>query len=365
MKKSLIALAALATVATAAQAQSSVTLYGIMDAGVVKSTASGGQGSETELFSGGSASSRFGLRGTEDLGGGLNAGFVLEADVSTATGVAGGTTYNGTTAASGTLFSRQAFMNIGSKDVGTVSLGRFNRLDYSLAAAYDAFGGGNIVGLVRSGYLGQKDYYNMTPSDRPDARYSQAIQYVSPTFNGLTLQLQRAMGGAAGSSSASSASAYALTYTYGNLSAAVSLHDDKTSTGTDRSKTKGYFAAYDFGVAKVMIADMEKTIAGSDTKPRLTFVGVTAPVNAKIKVMATAGSIKDSQNNASTAVAGANADVWGVGFDYAFSKRTSAYIHHGSVNNNSLSVNYVSSALQPGAAGRDAKSTGVGIRHSF
>jgi predicted porin len=359
MKKSLIALAALATVATAAQAQSSVTLYGIIDNAITKSTGSGGQGSETELMSGGSASSRLGFRGTEDLGGGLSAGFTLEGDVATSTGVAGGTTYNGTTSASGTLFSRQAFMNIGSKDLGTVSLGRFNRLDYSLAAAYDAFGGGNIVGLVRSGYLGGAAY-NMTPSDRVDARYSQAIQYVSPSYNGLTLQLQRAMGGAAGSSSSSSANAYAVTYANGPLSAAVSFHDDKTSTGTDRSKTTGYFAAYDFGLAKLTVADMEKKIDGSSTKPKLTFVGVIVPVNAKVKVMATGGTVKDSQNTA-----GANADVFGLGIDYAFSKRTSAYAHHGSVNNNALSVNYVSSTYTPGAAGRDAKTTAVGIRHSF
>jgi len=181
MKKSLIALAALATVATAAQAQSSVTLYGIIDTALVKSTATGGQGSETEVFSGGSASSRLGFKGTEDLGGGLNAGFTLEADVSSVTGLAGGTTYNGTTAGTtnGTLFSRLSFISLGSNQAGTVSLGRVNRLDYTLAGAYDAFGGGNIVGLVRSGYLGNASVYNMTPSDRIDARYSQAVQYVS------------------------------------------------------------------------------------------------------------------------------------------------------------------------------------------
>jgi len=74
MKKSLIALAALATVATAAQAQSSVTLYGVVDMGVMSSKTDG-SANVLAAQSGALATSRFGLRGTEDLGGGLKASF--------------------------------------------------------------------------------------------------------------------------------------------------------------------------------------------------------------------------------------------------------------------------------------------------
>ena len=73
MKKTLIALAALA--ATASFAQSTVTLYGVVDAAYAKGT--GSVSDKTQLKSGGYSSSRFGVRGTEDLGGGLKASFWL------------------------------------------------------------------------------------------------------------------------------------------------------------------------------------------------------------------------------------------------------------------------------------------------
>jgi predicted porin len=85
MKKSLFAIAAVTAFAGAAQAQSSVTVYGIMDAGyatVTNTTAAGG--TTTGLQSGGLAASRLGFRGTEDLGGGLRAGFVMESEMNTA-----------------------------------------------------------------------------------------------------------------------------------------------------------------------------------------------------------------------------------------------------------------------------------------
>jgi predicted porin len=360
MKKSLIALAALATVATAAQAQSSVSIYGIMDAGIARSSGSTA-GTETELFSGGLSSSRIGFRGNEDLGGGLSAGFVLESDIAAGTGVAGGTTYTGTTAgaSNGTLFSRLSFVNLASKNLGTLTMGRVNRLDYTAAATYDAFGGGNIVGLVRSGYLGNASVYNMTPADRVDARYTNAVQYTSPTYNGLTLSYQRAVGGQAGDSGKQSADGYALNFVSGKLSLAATYQDDKSSTGADTSETTGLFGAYDFGVAKITVANMEKEKASNGLKTKITYIGAIIPVNANINLLATVGKNKNALE-----VSGAEADVYGLGATYAFSKRTVGYVQHGSVSNNSVSYNYVSSAYTP-AAGKDARTTAVGIRHTF
>ena len=89
MKKSLIALAALATVATAAQAQSSVTLYGIVDMGIMSSKTDGA-GNVLAAQSGALSTSRWGVRGTEDLGGGLTAAFNLESEIAADAGTAGG-----------------------------------------------------------------------------------------------------------------------------------------------------------------------------------------------------------------------------------------------------------------------------------
>jgi len=127
MKKSLLALAALGAFAGAAQAQSSVTLYGVVDAnieyvnhvGAVPTAANGfnpGPGNNVyRLNSGGLSGSRWGLRGTEDLGSGLKAVFVLES------GFSGD---NGTLQQSGRLFGRQAYVGVQSTSVGQVSLGR-------------------------------------------------------------------------------------------------------------------------------------------------------------------------------------------------------------------------------------------------
>src|SRR3981189_1533430 len=100
MKKSLLALAALGTVAGAAQAQSSVTLYGIVDAGFVYTNSSAGQ----KLYStsaGNLRGDRWGLRGTEDLGGGLKALFVLEN---------GFNAFSGKLGQGGDEFGRQAYV---------------------------------------------------------------------------------------------------------------------------------------------------------------------------------------------------------------------------------------------------------------
>ena len=87
MKKSLIALAALATVATAAQAQSSVAVYGLLDAGVSSNFTANSSGQTlTAAANGILATSRLGFRGTEDLGGGLKANFNLESGLNPMTG---------------------------------------------------------------------------------------------------------------------------------------------------------------------------------------------------------------------------------------------------------------------------------------
>lgn len=359
MKKSLIALAALATVATAAQAQSSVTMYGIMDGAVVKASGAAA-GSQTAFASGGASSSRLGFRGTEDLGGGLSASFNLEAELNIATGAAGSTSYYGTTSAS-VLFNRAAFVGLGSKELGTLTLGRQNRVDYAYTASFDAFSGGNIVGLVRSGYLGSTANPNAAPSTHPDARYSNAVQYVSPSFNGLTLTFQAKVGGEAGDKDKASATGYGVRYVLGNLDLAASYHDDKTNTGTDSSETTGLYAAYNFGVAKVTVVNLKKKIANSAIEPTVTFVGAVVPVNNQITVLATAGKIDDAQN-----IANAKTDVFGLGVNYAFTKRTTAYIHHGTASNTgSTNNNYVSNLATAPAGGADHKVTGVGIRHTF
>lgn len=128
MKKPLIIAAAAASFSTVAYAQSSVTLYGVLDAGVTYQSNVGGN----SLWSMGSGidQSRFGLRGSEDLGGGLKAIFVLES------GFGSG---NGRFANNGGMFNRQAFAGL-SGNYGTVSLGRQYDSTYDYLAPLSAAG---------------------------------------------------------------------------------------------------------------------------------------------------------------------------------------------------------------------------------
>ena len=164
MKKSLIALAVLAA-SGAAMAQSSVTLYGIADAYVGSSkTEVGGVGQrQTAVNTSGVNGSRWGLKGSEDLGGGMKAIFTLESGFSLDTGAS---------AQNGTLFSRQALVGLQS-DFGTVSLGRqysaYDNLQGGTNNNYDAFtfnarngsgaSGGGVAanGPILVGYAYQQD----------------------------------------------------------------------------------------------------------------------------------------------------------------------------------------------------------------
>lgn len=176
-KKSLLAVAVLGTAAGFACA-ADVTLYGVADAGLIytndKTTHTDGTATEKKhsfgLDSGVSSGSRFGLKGTEDLGNGLKVGFKLEN---------GFNTDDGTLGNNGRLFGREASLTV-SGDFGALSMGRMGGVG-SAAGTYnlftvtaDAFDGGNnaINGLINTG------------------RYDNMLTYQTPKFAGLQATFQ-------------------------------------------------------------------------------------------------------------------------------------------------------------------------------
>src|SRR6202045_1088271 len=178
MKKSLLALAALGTFAGVAHAQSSVTLYGIVDAGFVYNNNSGGH----KLYAtsaGNLQGDRWGLRGTEDLGGGLKALFVLEN---------GFNAFNGTLGQKGDEFGRQAYVGLSSQ-FGTVTLGR----QYDSVVDYT---GALEVGSQWASFYGAHpgDLDNMNNSNR----VNNAIKYASANYSGITFGGLYSLGGVAG-----------------------------------------------------------------------------------------------------------------------------------------------------------------------
>ncbi|KVW82958.1 porin [Burkholderia ubonensis] len=178
MKKSLLALVALGAFAGAAHAQSSVTLYGIIDEGFIFNNNAKGK-HLYGLSSGVLQGSRWGLRGTEDLGGGLKAVFVLENgfDVNT-----------GGLKQGGLEFGRQAYVGLGS-GFGTVTLGRQYDSVVDFVGPLEA---GDQWGGYIAAHPGDLDNFNNA------YRVNNAIKYTSPTYNGFSFGGLYSFGGQAG-----------------------------------------------------------------------------------------------------------------------------------------------------------------------
>jgi predicted porin len=158
--------AAIGCISSAAFAQSSVTLYGVLDEGF-NFTSNVGGNREYSLASGYAQGSRWGMRGVEDLGGGTKAVFVLESGVNVSNGAAG---------QGGRMFGRQAYVGIDNKQFGTFTLGR----QYDSVVDYLAptTANGNWAG-----YLFAHPYDNDNTDN--SFRVNNTVKYASPSFGGL------------------------------------------------------------------------------------------------------------------------------------------------------------------------------------
>ncbi|MFY7907567.1 MAG: porin [Burkholderiaceae bacterium] len=212
MKKTLVALAALA--ATSAFAQSSVTIYGQFDAGLYNIKKANAAGNTATVYGDGATFSNvLGFRGTEDMGAGLKAGFHLETDVQTNNG---GENQNG-------QFRRQANGNIAG-GFGEIKLGITTNPIIATNGALMPVSG-NSVSTATSSAMGFADFYTKN-----------AVTYTSPAIMGLTAQIQRGMSNNVESSSEGSVTAYSLAYVNGPLEVRYAAQDRKAAAaGTANS----------------------------------------------------------------------------------------------------------------------------------
>ena len=234
MKKSLFALAALGAFAGTAQAQSSVTIYGNLDATEVYQTA--GNGKSLALTAAANTTSLWGLTGSEDMGSGLKMGFDLKSEINLATGATGSTTNvpptttilvtsaTGSSATSPTqvggvsnLFNRGANLFMTSASFGEVKVGRMDDIEWAMSGQFstsnsNSFGSnqshaqvGNLnntglgicgaKGVNGNGVCSTMGYVasNYSYSGSSDA-FMAGIQYTSPNFNGVTVKVQNGLG---------------------------------------------------------------------------------------------------------------------------------------------------------------------------
>ena len=343
-----IATLSLAGVAVGASAQSSVELFGIVDVNTHYVNNSN-LPSNLTMNNSGLSSGRWGLRGVEDLGGGLKAGFWLESDINADTG-----TYSST----GKFFQRRSTVSL-MGNFGEVRLGRDFSPASQNATKYDPF---NVIGLAGS---------NVT-SRLPSAiasyyRHDNAIQYFSPKWNGIQAEAMYAMDEDP-LTSVGRHMAGRLAYDNGPLSVSVSYGATDVNASGAKLKQYGAAASYNFGIATLMgyfqrddlpYGTYGSRVAGSEDRWQ---IGVTIPVG---KDYIRANYVRTDSRGGPAAYNGSDANKFAIGYVHNMSRRTALYGTIARVTNKG-GANF---SLVGGAAGLAAggNSTGaeVGIRHSF
>ena len=318
MKKSLLALAVLAA-SGAAMAQSSVTLYGVADAGV---TYVNGDKNWSGVTSGNNLNSRIGFRGVEDLGGGLKANFRLEAGLNLDNGD-GASGYAGAKAGDGLAFKRQSTVGL-EGGFGEVRLGREPTAAFNATGRYDVFG---YVGIGQSRLWadgGVVDGSANAAAVTTNQRVSNAVTYVSPNFSGFKAAVNYGFGEVAGANSDSQYLGAGLTYDNGPLSLGLGLerlNKGANSVATGKINVWSIGGSYDLGVAKILAGyrDSKVDLAVGDNKRKGYMLAVTAPVGP--------GLVRAAYNRYENEKAGVKvkADQFAVGYVYGLSKRTSVY----------------------------------------
>lgn len=340
MKKALIALAVLGLTGGAAVAQSSVTLFGVIDADVkyVKT----GSVTLKKLDSGGLNTSRFGVRGTEDLGGGLKAGFWLESQVDTDTGVAGG---------GAAFWGRRATVSLAG-DFGEVRLGRNKTVSRLHLEDFDptSFTGLGSVSAVYSN-LGSG---NGTSFGRADNLASYSLPgNLNGFYGGVDVSAGEGVGTNKGQS-------VRLGYKGGPLHVSGAYANTSNLADTSKFKLASIGAAYDFGVIRPAFSYTETKFQAR--KQDIWTLSATAPLGQ--------GQLWGSYTSAKTTGETGFATVgtpklFAVGYIYNLSKRTALYTTFAQLKNDGTTRFALGGA--PAATANGLKSSGfdVGIRHSF
>ncbi len=339
----LTALAA-ATLATCAFAQNAnVTLFGVVDTNVANYSASG-TSSVNRVGTDGLTSSRWGMRGTEELGSGMRASFWLEGAFSGDTGSIGSTnTNNQSTGSASGIFGRRSTVSLAG-NFGEVRVGRdltpvfLNLSDFNV---FGSNGTGNVGGL----------FYPLF-SSQTHVRTSNGVSYLTPAMGGAYAHLTYALG----ENSNNSDGRYVggrVGYRAGPLAAAIGTATIKYVAGDQTQTTAG--ASYDLGMAKVMALYGRNKKATVDHSA--LHVGVSVPFGSTdLRLGYTDARVKGGDGAAQIMV----------GVIHNMSKRTALYIDASQVDNKGAGKNFsVSDGIKPVTAG--GKSTGIeaGIRHTF
>nr|WP_315237370.1 porin [uncultured Albidiferax sp.] len=320
MKKSLIALAVLAA-SGAAMAQSSVTLYGIVDVYFANTKTDNGTTSlrQNKIESGNVNTSRWGLRGSEDLGGGLTANFKLEQGFNIDDGTSKSSSAFGTAAVPATAttaavpapsatFARQAWVGL-SGGFGETRFG------YTTTPFDDVNGASDAVWdskLSPMNWVFKSTAYNARPGN--------TVYYATPSFSGLTAAVSYSLGeNKTATVSAGSVSSFFVAYANGPISAHIGYQNEKSTGAVTAKKFTRLGGSYDFGVVKALATYGKAENMGNvnDSDATDYQLGLDVPVGAAWTLST---SYAQSKNNATAG--NEKRKGFGLGAKYTLSKRT-------------------------------------------
>lgn len=328
-----------------------MTLYGVVDLGYqsTKATIAGTSYKQSAMANGTQSGGRIGFKGTEDLGGGLKANFVVE----------NGITPDESTTAFGTS-NRQSYVGL-EGGFGSLNLGR----QYTLHHVNQ--GAGDLVGnITHAGYIGGLDSL---------VRVSNAFTYTSPSFSGFTVAAQIGLGETLTTGKAEKANeltAFRLAYANGPLSAGFAQETVKNATaaigaikfagqtvedlgGVDKRKVSNLFASYDLGVAKVSFINNNSkfTVDGEGSaKWKANTLTASVPMGATT-LLAGLGNGKITADGETDNI---KAKAYQLGASYALSKRTNVFAFTGQTK--------LSYSADADATAKLTQTT-VGVRHTF
>lgn len=322
-----------------AQAQTNVTIFGTVDGGVRYQTNANATGG-SKLFMGSNgwnSSNKIDIAGTEDLGSGMEAHFLLENGFNLATG-----SFDNTT---NTLFNRQSFVGL-KGGFGAIDLGRQYTISHDFILEYDPYG---------------FNYTSLIPLTQASSgtRFSNDVKYTG-MFGPFKLEVENSFGENAGSFANGSAHGFGLQYYVGDLVLGGSFNRRNVLVGTTYRDEDYYLvgAAWKFGDWKVSGGYMKDTLnmqtTALDTVTRNIFGGVAYSISNNLKL--TGGFYR-------TAVSTDKAmrkDMTIIGLDYYLSKRTKLYTE---VDYNKYRKTVVSTLNAAGAPHQTAMT--VGINHRF
>jgi predicted porin len=369
-----VLLAAGACAAPAAHAQSTVNLYGALDAYVGVQTASGL--SSRKALNSSMNPNALGIAGTESLGGGLTAGFVLEGQPALDTGAMG---------QGGKMWGRQANLYLAG-GFGRVTLGRVHLPGRGFGIKYTATGWLTTDPLGNLAIASGSSLGPVMNVDSVGGRISNAIMFGSPRFGGFSFTVVQSAGeGGPFSAGNAKLTQFGAGYTAGAFTSDVIYTRIPELAGNQVGQTDFSIGAqYTMGGLKLMasyfshngsaIATLGSTtpIAGSKATDKTLLIGASYTAGAgtlgvslgKLDVASVHRGRRPANVSAPFSALVDDTTGWSVAYTYALSKRTQLFAAYGTLDNGAQGTASITPDLRPTAGGKSSL-LASGVRHSF